>query len=450
MEGARRGSSSRHAAPQPPGCPGVREECKVASREHAARERGGAAGPKRRALGYGVVELLALAARLDAAAARATAWGARRAAEVAAAAEVVAAADAAGAAGAKGEAPRAAGDASQGVSAALSGRAVVGERSALDEVARHLRREVRVTAAYVEAPTAASRRAPEHAQAAPAQAHPHSQRTVPVPVPLAATMPEAAPAPAAGMCTATAAAALQDLNLKSLRGPRGARVTAGALASARRAPSSARGRFAVRPASASAASSGGSGEPVDRVTRLLQAQLGSGGGYGAATDALLQMLDPGVTDTYLDGLISRHAPNLAQSFEHTRSSRPAFLSVGAWTASLSRGGSGGEAAREGMRAYLQSVVASGERAAQAAGARPRQGLTALEIMALSWHDNTARPEAPCCICLDAMEVGEQVILLPCSHGYHKDCIQRWLARSAQCPLCKTVVAPFARAPPPPL
>ena len=444
VDGERRGSFRRDAAPQSAAGAGVREEWEAASRERAARERGGAAEHKRRALGFGVAELLALAARLDAAAARATAWGARRADEVAAAAAAAAAADAAGAACVQGEASRAVGDASEGVSAALSGRAVVGERSALDEVARHLRREVRVTAAYAEAPAAPSRRAPEHTQAAPA----HLQRTVPVPV--AATMLEAAPAPGAGMCTATAAAALQGLNLKSLRGPRGARVTAGALASARRAPSSARRRLAARPASASAASGGGSGEPVDHVTRLLQAQLGSGGGHGAATDALLQMLDPGVTDTYLDGLISRHAPNLAQSFEHTRSSRPAFLSVGAWTASLSRGGAGGEAAREGMRAYLQSVVASGERAAEAAGTRPREGLTALEISALSWHDNTARPEAPCCICLDAMEVGQQVILLPCSHGYHKDCIQRWLARSAQCPLCKTVVAPFARAPPPAL
>jgi hypothetical protein len=400
------------------------------------RERGGGAG-ERRALGFGVADLLALAARLDAAAARAAAWGARRAEEVAAA-EVGASAG-----GARSEAPRATGDACEGVSAALSGRAVVGERSAHDEVARHLRREIRVTAAYVDSPATATHRPPEHA--ASAQKHAHSQRPMPVAVPLAV------PVPVASVCTATAAATLQDLNLKSLRGPRGPRVTAGALASARRAPSSARRRAVARPSSASAPSSsdsGVSGEPFDRVSRLLQAQLASGG-HGSASDVLLQMLDPGVTDTYLDGLLSRHAPHLAQSFEPSRSSRPAFLSVGAWTASLSRGGAGAEVAREGMRTYLQSVVASGERAAEAAGARPREGLTALEILALSWHDNMARPDAPCCICLDAMEVGQQVILLPCSHGYHKDCIQRWLARSAQCPLCKTVVAPFARATPPP-
>ncbi|KAE9603730.1 hypothetical protein Lal_00002100 [Lupinus albus] len=45
-------------------------------------------------------------------------------------------------------------------------------------------------------------------------------------------------------------------------------------------------------------------------------------------------------------------------------------------------------------------------------------------------------DAVCCICLAKYENNDQVRELPCSHLFHKDCIDKWLKISALCPLCK--------------
>jgi len=43
----------------------------------------------------------------------------------------------------------------------------------------------------------------------------------------------------------------------------------------------------------------------------------------------------------------------------------------------------------------------------------------------------------CLICISEYEEGEQVRTLPCFHRFHSDCIDRWLANSTSCPICKT-------------
>eukprot|EP00934_Nitzschia_sp_Nitz4_P006979 Nitzschia sp. Nitz4//scaffold19_size178191//21323//22619//NITZ4_001958-RA/size178191-augustus-gene-0.97-mRNA-1//-1//CDS//3329540622//6969//frame0 len=43
----------------------------------------------------------------------------------------------------------------------------------------------------------------------------------------------------------------------------------------------------------------------------------------------------------------------------------------------------------------------------------------------------------CCICLETMQPGEKVRILPCRHLFHHDCINGWFAqRSYVCPMCK--------------
>ncbi|KAK9017874.1 hypothetical protein V6N11_000875 [Hibiscus sabdariffa] len=42
----------------------------------------------------------------------------------------------------------------------------------------------------------------------------------------------------------------------------------------------------------------------------------------------------------------------------------------------------------------------------------------------------------CVICLNELEVGFEASRMPCSHGFHGDCIQKWLRQSHYCPICR--------------
>ena len=43
----------------------------------------------------------------------------------------------------------------------------------------------------------------------------------------------------------------------------------------------------------------------------------------------------------------------------------------------------------------------------------------------------------CPICLEDFITHEEIVLLICHHGYHKDCLSKSLRRSASCPYCKS-------------
>ncbi|MCO5608776.1 hypothetical protein L7F22_062992 [Adiantum nelumboides] len=42
----------------------------------------------------------------------------------------------------------------------------------------------------------------------------------------------------------------------------------------------------------------------------------------------------------------------------------------------------------------------------------------------------------CSICLETPVVDDVVCRLPCMHGFHLKCIDEWLGRQANCPICK--------------
>jgi len=73
------------------------------------------------------------------------------------------------------------------------------------------------------------------------------------------------------------------------------------------------------------------------------------------------------------------------------------------------------------------------------------GLTAAEIAALP--SRTATPsliaqaqDRDCPICLCSLRLGDSVRPLDaCGHTFHRACIDLWLLRRAECPLCKTCV-----------
>ena len=42
----------------------------------------------------------------------------------------------------------------------------------------------------------------------------------------------------------------------------------------------------------------------------------------------------------------------------------------------------------------------------------------------------------CSICLSEVNVGDNLILLPCCHTFHKNCISQWLIKNNTCPICR--------------
>lgn len=42
----------------------------------------------------------------------------------------------------------------------------------------------------------------------------------------------------------------------------------------------------------------------------------------------------------------------------------------------------------------------------------------------------------CVICLTNYELNEKVIILPCTHMFHTDCLKDWFRNQDTCPMCK--------------
>lgn len=48
-----------------------------------------------------------------------------------------------------------------------------------------------------------------------------------------------------------------------------------------------------------------------------------------------------------------------------------------------------------------------------------------------------QPAEQCCVCISTCRDGEEMRRLPCGHAFHRDCVDRWLARCRRtCPLCR--------------
>lgn len=50
-------------------------------------------------------------------------------------------------------------------------------------------------------------------------------------------------------------------------------------------------------------------------------------------------------------------------------------------------------------------------------------------------------KAECSICMESVEVGTEVAILPCKHWFHFECIKSWLSEHDTCPHCRKPITP---------
>jgi len=64
----------------------------------------------------------------------------------------------------------------------------------------------------------------------------------------------------------------------------------------------------------------------------------------------------------------------------------------------------------------------------------KRALAIIPIITISKDED--EDEDHCPVCLDVYKIGEAMRILPCSHRFHKACIDQWLLDKRTCPMCK--------------
>ena len=63
------------------------------------------------------------------------------------------------------------------------------------------------------------------------------------------------------------------------------------------------------------------------------------------------------------------------------------------------------------------------------------------VVTRAWGENQNPSDAPrCAVCLEGFSRGDCVSRLPCTHQFHRACIERWLSSHVECPVCRVNLA----------
>ncbi|KAJ4970973.1 hypothetical protein NE237_004072 [Protea cynaroides] len=66
----------------------------------------------------------------------------------------------------------------------------------------------------------------------------------------------------------------------------------------------------------------------------------------------------------------------------------------------------------------------------------------IDSLPITLHRSSTTPadETQCSICITIFEDQEKVKVLPlCSHGFHPECVDKWLSNQSSCPLCRASI-----------
>lgn len=69
------------------------------------------------------------------------------------------------------------------------------------------------------------------------------------------------------------------------------------------------------------------------------------------------------------------------------------------------------------------------------GSRPAQQRFINRLRTEKFRDSRCSDDS-CPICLDQFQPSTDIVVLPCNHGFHKNCIEPWLKMHSECPLCR--------------
>lgn len=64
----------------------------------------------------------------------------------------------------------------------------------------------------------------------------------------------------------------------------------------------------------------------------------------------------------------------------------------------------------------------------------------LAIIKFTPYNNLEPEYKQCSICFCEYEDGEDLILLPCLHRFHSECLKKWFDEQTTCPICKLEVS----------
>jgi hypothetical protein len=72
-------------------------------------------------------------------------------------------------------------------------------------------------------------------------------------------------------------------------------------------------------------------------------------------------------------------------------------------------------------------------------AASQQTIASLPSSIISDPNELPEDKRQCVICMEDYEKGDERTMLPCWHGFHKECVNRWLSSKGSCPVCKTEI-----------
>lgn len=76
---------------------------------------------------------------------------------------------------------------------------------------------------------------------------------------------------------------------------------------------------------------------------------------------------------------------------------------------------------------------------QQGSARPASEEVVNALPRITIEAAKAQDEQECPVCKDEFPVGQIVLVLPCKHIFHEECIKEWLKRNNTCPVCRFAV-----------